>query len=383
VGRGRAPPNRFPFACAPVTVVYEYLEKADDWFPGNLKEMRQIAAFLVLTSGILLAREYGPAPGEKLPAFSLPDQDGKVRSLQSLLGPKGALVLFYRSADWCPFCKAQLLELEQSQAEFKKLGLGVTAISYDSVAILHDFAQRRGIHFALLSDAGSTVIKKAGLLNETLSPDHQFFGIPYPGMFVLDAKGVITAKYFEDDYQERYTSSNILVHQFGLQAAASRSELENKQLQLSYAASNSSIHAGQRVALELDIELKPKMHVYAPGVQSSYIPIEWTITDSALANAHEVTLPKPEMLNLEAIGETVPVFTGKLRLTRDITLADDAKLKGAVDADGYFVVEGVLRYQACDDHICYIPKDVPLKWKFHYEASDRERSPAGIQHKPR
>ena len=111
MGRGRAPPNRFPFACAPVTVVYEYLEKADDWFPGNLKEMRQIAAFLVLTSGILLAREYGPAPGEKLPAFSLPDQDGKVRSLQSLLGPKGALVLFYRSADWCPFCKAQLLEL--------------------------------------------------------------------------------------------------------------------------------------------------------------------------------------------------------------------------------------------------------------------------------
>jgi Disulphide bond corrector protein DsbC len=118
-------------------------------------------------------------------------------------------------------------------------------------------------------------------------------------------------------------------------------------------------------------------------VQSSYIPIEWTITDSALANAHQVTLPKPEMLNLEAIGETVPVFTGKLRLTRDITLADDAKLKGAVDADGYFVVEGMLRYQACDDHICYIPKDVPLKWKFHYEASDRERSPVAIQHKPR
>jgi len=77
------------------------------------------------------------------------------------------------------------------------------------------------------------------------------------------------------------------------------------------------------------------------------------------------------------------VFTGKLRLTRDITLADDAKLKAALDAEGNFVVEGVLRYQACDDRICYIPKDLPLKWTFHYEALDRERAPADIQHKSR
>jgi peroxiredoxin len=336
--------------------------------------MRRIVAFLLLAGCALAAGDVGPPPGAKLPVFNLSDQDGKPRSLQTLLGPKGALIVFYRSADWCSLCKAELIEMEQSRAELEKLGLSVAAISYDSVAILHDFAQRKGIHFPLFSDANSAFIKKAGLLNQTASTD-QHSGVPYPGIFVLDAKGVITAKYFDDEY----TVASVLVHQFGILAPASRAELENKQLQLSYGASNRSVQAGQRVTLELDIDLKPKMHVYAPGVQNSYLPIDWTITDSALATAHEIALPKPEMLKLEAIGETVPVFTGKLRLTRDITFGDEAKLKAALDADGNVVVDGILHYQACDDSICYIPKDLPLKWKFHYDELDNERSPVAIR----
>ena len=42
----------------------------------------------------------GPQVGEQVPAFSLPDQDGRVRTLDSVLGPNGALLLFHRSADW-------------------------------------------------------------------------------------------------------------------------------------------------------------------------------------------------------------------------------------------------------------------------------------------
>jgi peroxiredoxin len=35
-----------------------------------------------------------------MPTFELSDQNGKTRSLTSLLGPKGAVILFFRSADW-------------------------------------------------------------------------------------------------------------------------------------------------------------------------------------------------------------------------------------------------------------------------------------------
>jgi hypothetical protein len=42
----------------------------------------------------------GPNVGERVPEFALPDQDGRERHLADLTGPKGALLVFFRSADW-------------------------------------------------------------------------------------------------------------------------------------------------------------------------------------------------------------------------------------------------------------------------------------------
>jgi len=42
----------------------------------------------------------GPQVGEQVPGFSLPDQNGQVFTLDSVLGPNGAILMFHRSADW-------------------------------------------------------------------------------------------------------------------------------------------------------------------------------------------------------------------------------------------------------------------------------------------
>ena len=42
----------------------------------------------------------GPAVGSTVPEFSAPDQTGKIQTLKSIMGPKGVLLVFYRSADW-------------------------------------------------------------------------------------------------------------------------------------------------------------------------------------------------------------------------------------------------------------------------------------------
>jgi hypothetical protein len=42
----------------------------------------------------------GPQVGERVPDFSLPDQAGRVRTLESIMGPRGAMLVFQRSADW-------------------------------------------------------------------------------------------------------------------------------------------------------------------------------------------------------------------------------------------------------------------------------------------
>ena len=42
----------------------------------------------------------GPQVGETVPDFSLPDQHGAEQTLEDIMGPRGALILFHRSADW-------------------------------------------------------------------------------------------------------------------------------------------------------------------------------------------------------------------------------------------------------------------------------------------
>ena len=42
----------------------------------------------------------GPQVGQLVPDFNLKDQNGKIQTLQSIMGPKGAMLVFVRSADW-------------------------------------------------------------------------------------------------------------------------------------------------------------------------------------------------------------------------------------------------------------------------------------------
>ncbi len=266
------------------------------------------------------------------------------------------------------------MELEHSYASIRKQGLGLVAVSYDSVATLKSFADRKQITFPMLSDPGSLTIKRYGIFNDSVEKGSLAYGVPYPGTYVLDARGVIVAKYFEDDYKERETVSSILVRQFGAAAGGTHVTKETKQLSVSLSASTDNIATGQHVALVLDVDLKPKMHVYAPGVEH-YIPIDWQITESDAAKAEAVIWPKSQKLYLQAIDETVPVYKDTLRIVRDIVFAPDAKLKTLVNEKGEITIHGVLKYQACDDKMCYIPASVPLDWTFHYQPLDRQRAP--------
>ena len=65
-----------------------------------MRKLAFVPGMLLCLSSLLLAREYGPPVGSRMPDFTLRDQSGKARTLKSLLGPKGAVILFFRSADW-------------------------------------------------------------------------------------------------------------------------------------------------------------------------------------------------------------------------------------------------------------------------------------------
>jgi hypothetical protein len=83
------------------------------------------------------------------------------------------------------------------------------------------------------------------------------------------------------------------------------------------------------------------------------------------AKRHAFEYPKSEMLRLEAIGETVPVYRGRIQIMREITFGQDGVLKPLVTSTGEVILKGSFHYQACDDRKCYLPEDVPLEWRFN------------------
>lgn len=268
--------------------------------------------------------------------------------------------------------------MEHNIEALRKQGLGLAAISYDSPAILKNFADRRGIHYPLLSDEDTKVIRAFGVLNETVPQSSPFYGIPHPVTFIVDTGGAVSAKYFEQDYKERQTLAGLLAKDYGVEVTAARATPKAKHVGITTSASTPVVAMGQRILLSVDIEMAKDIHVYAPGVED-YHPVEWKMAQGPAVKAHEIAFPKPKILFLDAIQEKVPVYEGKLHLMRDITLGPDKALRALAGPGNGITIEGSLKYQACSDRLCYPPETVPLKWTLQLTKLDGERAPAELR----
>jgi peroxiredoxin len=109
--------------------------------------------------------------------------------------------VFFRSADWCVYCKLQLVQLQEHLGEFATTGGQIVGVSYDSVETLQGFAERNAITYPLLSDAGSKLIDAFDIRNKQAPPRVQ--GVPRHATFVLDQQGTIRAKLYQVSYRER------------------------------------------------------------------------------------------------------------------------------------------------------------------------------------
>jgi len=163
-----------------------------------------LAVLLFCLSPANSAEDLGPAIGTKAPDIGVRlDQLGKPHQLSDLMGKNGLVLFFYRSADWCPFCQAQLVDINTGVAEIEKRGYRVAGLSYDSPEILQAAAAKRQLAYTLLSDPKSEIIDRYNLRDPQYPPGNRAYGVPRPIIFVLDSQGVIKAKLFEDSFKYR------------------------------------------------------------------------------------------------------------------------------------------------------------------------------------
>lgn len=254
------------------------------------------------------------------------------------------------------------MELQEQYKKLQAQGYGIAAISYDSQEILKGFADRKGITYPLLSDAGSKVIRSFGIFNESIPNDRGSYGVPHPGQYIVNPQGVVQAKYFEDAYAERVTASSMLTRFFNKSPDAV-GQAETDELTMSWSISNQSARSGQHLTLILDVQLKDKMHVYAPGVED-FIPVAWTLSESNLYTGAAAEFPEPEVLELKAIGKKAPVYHQSFRIIQDITIAGNKTLTQGLgnlrEQDRPLEIAGTFSYQACDDQVCFFPQKIPV-----------------------
>jgi len=323
--------------------------------------------------------EVGLRAGQKAPDFSATDQFGKTQTLETLRGRKGTVLLFYRSADWCPYCKGQLIQLQAAKERFEKQGIKLAGISYDSVEILKFFSDRRKIEFPLLSDPDSRIIRMYQVLNsEAVGPNA---GMARPGYFYIDTDGNIREKFFEAKYRERLTGNNVLSRLFPELGEEVSDPVEAPHLQVRMGQSDRVAVPGNLVTLTADVRLPPDVHVYAPGTKG-YKTVKLAIDPLPDFEMRQASYPAAKILYLPAIKEKVPVFEGAFRIRQELKVNSMAEFSGALGPDGKPVtVTGKLEYQACDSKICFLPESMPLEWHFQIVPLDRQRAPEDIRHK--
>jgi peroxiredoxin len=157
------------------------------------------------------AAELGPAVGAAFPhELAAPDQTGKQQTLQSLMGEKGVAIVFVRSADWCPFCKGQLVDVNRHFARFRALGLNVVSVSVDETAEIAAFAASQKIEYAMLSDPEGAINLSLGIRDEQYPVGSAAFGVPRPTLYVLDRNGTIRLRYMEPTYRTRPDLEGVL-----------------------------------------------------------------------------------------------------------------------------------------------------------------------------
>jgi len=265
------------------------------------------------------------------------------------------------------------VELQGRVEELKRQGLRVAGVSYDSVAVLSDFSNRRGITFPLLSDPGSMTIKKYGILNTTVpETSKQTYGIPFPGTFMLSERGKVTSRFFEQAYQERSTVGSIMAR-LGNSTSVQAATVSSPQLELTSYATDNTVAPGTQFSVVIDVRPARGVHVYAPGV-TGYKPIALSVQPQPRVLVRAAQYPQSEDYFFKPLNEHVNVYQRPFRIVQDLVIDSSPQAETALKTLSSLTIKGVLNYQACDDKVCFTPQSVPLTWTVNVRPLDRERA---------
>lgn len=164
--------------------------------------------------------------GDAAPAFALGNQHGEPRELATLLRNGPLVLTFYRGV-WCPYCNADLKNLQRYVPELEAAGATLLAISPEQPEFSLKMIRTRKLTFDILSDRRNEVAAAFGLRWQVVEPLKSFYRdnlnvnlaryhgdqdwtLPIPARFLIDRDGIIQYAEARADHRRRPDPDDLL-----------------------------------------------------------------------------------------------------------------------------------------------------------------------------
>jgi len=256
----------------------------------------------------------------------------------------------------------QLVELQNALAEFQAAGIKVYAISYDEVDALADFARHHGITYPLLADRGSKVIEQFGIRNHFVTEEQvPYYGIPFPGTYLVDEQGLVSAKFFQRNLAQRDSAEAVIDSALGrilLGEDEPRAEggSDDFRITAAYHGGGGTIKAGALRQVVVRFDLVDGVHIYGDPVPEGMVATSIRVSGPPGFHAGAVSAPPTHAIRLPGVEADLPVWDGRVDFTIPVYVDDRIASLMAEAEHSEIEIQIEVAYQGCDVHSCRIPQ---------------------------
>ncbi len=193
-----------------------------------------------------------------------------------------------------------------------------------------------------------------------------FYGIPFPGVYVVDHDGVVTEKFFHRHYATRTSAGTIRDSAIGRILASHEvptAELGDEHVRVSAFLADDALRFEYTSALNVRFEVADGYHIYADPLPDGFIASTATVVPTKGVRLGDPVYPSTSEREFPELGVTLNVYEGVTEVT--VPLALDSEILDWPIRDKPTEIEIPVHvvYQACSETVCYVPREETITLK--------------------
>lgn len=259
----------------------------------------------------------------------------------------------------------QLVELQEALPKFKAAGLKLYVVSYDSAVALAEFAKHHKITYPLLSDEGSKVIDRYGIRNHFVTKDQvPYYGIPFPGTYLVDEQGLVEAKFFHRNLAQRESADSILDSALGKillgeNEPTAEAGTDAIRITAAYHGGGGKLRQGFVRDIVVRFDLKAGVHIYSDPVPNGMVATKIRVSGPPGLHVEEMVSAPTHSLERPGLKEELRVWSGQVDFKIPVWV-DDRIASLTSETRDKVDIQIEIAYQSCDKQSCHIPRKETL-----------------------